>query len=55
MAEIAALHGNHQQALKHLYAAHNLIAADNNITKARLEARIVQLRQARDDLKKLKI
>lgn len=54
MAEISALYGNHRQALKHLYAAHNLIR-DDDITKAKLEARVRQLRIARDDLKKLKI
>jgi len=55
MAEIAALYGNFEQALKHLYSGYNLVKPQDEITKARLQARIVQLRQARDDLKKLKI
>jgi len=55
MAETAALYGSYKQALKHSYSAYNLLKEQDHIAKARIKARIVQLRQARDDLKKLKI
>ncbi|NRA84771.1 MAG: hypothetical protein HRU22_13680, partial [Gammaproteobacteria bacterium] len=49
-----ALYGGHEQALKHLYAAHNLVK-DDHIVTAKIQARVRQLRIIRDDLKKLKI
>lgn len=53
-AEQGALFGNYKGALKELYKAHNLIKNDN-ITQAKVEARIKQLREEEQDLKKLKI
>ncbi len=53
-AELSALYGNYKGALKDLYQAHNLLKNDD-ITQARIEARIKQLRFSRDSLKKLRI
>ncbi|MDP2560293.1 M48 family metalloprotease [Psychrobium sp. 1_MG-2023] len=53
-AEQISLYGNYEKALKELYKAHNLIV-DEPITQARIEARIKQFRQMRDELKSLKI
>lgn len=53
-AELAALYGNYKGALNDMYKAHNLIKNDD-ITQARVEARIKQLRFSRDNLKKLRI
>lgn len=53
-AELASLYGNYKAALKHLYQAHNLVK-DDEITQARIEARIKQLRYDRDSLKSLRI
>jgi len=53
-AEISALYGNFKGALKDYYQAHNLIK-DDEITQARIEARIKELRFRRDNLKNLTI
>jgi len=53
-AELSALYGNYKGALKDLYQAHNLLK-DDDITQARIEARIKQLRFDRDRLKSLRI
>lgn len=53
-AELSALYGNYKGALKDLYQAHNLLKNDD-ITQARIEARIKQLRFDRDSLKNLRI
>lgn len=53
-AEQLALYGNFKQALKELYKAHNKIKNDQ-ITQVKVEARIKQLREQEQDLKKLKI
>ena len=53
-AEQVALYGNYKGALKELYKAHNLIKSDH-ITQAKVEARIKQLREQEQSLKKLKI
>jgi len=53
-AEQYALYGNFKGAIKALYNAHNKINNDN-ITQARVETRIKQLREMEQDLKKLKI
>lgn len=53
-AEHIALFGDYKRALLELYSAHNLIE-DDQLQKARIEARIKQMRQQRDDLKALSI
>jgi len=53
-AEISALYGNYKGALKDYYQAHNLLK-DDEITQARIEARIKELRFSRDSLKSLRI
>lgn len=53
-AEKLALYGNFKGAIKELYKAHNKIKKDN-ITQARVESRIKQLREMEQDLKNLKI
>ncbi len=53
-AEQMALFGDYEGALNQLYSAHNLLEKDE-LSQARLEARIKQFKQMRDDLKNLKI
>jgi len=53
-AEQYALYGNFEGAIKSLYKAHNKITNDN-LTQARVESRIKQLREMEQDLKNLKI
>ena len=54
-AEYIALFGDYKRALLELYSAHNQIADDQPLEKARIEARIKQMRRERDELKALKI